>query len=67
VLDLLPEKESEASAKARAEKRAWLVGRGYRIIELKADDLETNVHQALDRLDGTLKSDPVTQPSSPES
>ena len=67
VLELLPEQESEASAKARAEKRAWLAGRGYRIIELKADELETDVHQVLDRLDGTIKSDSVTQPSSPES
>jgi tRNA/rRNA methyltransferase len=67
VLDLLPPQESEASAQARAEKRAWLSGRGYRIIEMKAAEIEEDVQEVLDRLDLELKSDTVRQPSSPES
>jgi tRNA/rRNA methyltransferase len=67
VLYLLPEQESEASAKARSEKRAWLSGREYRIIELKAEDVEADVTGVLDRLDASLASGAVTQPSSPES
>lgn len=67
VLDLLPPQESETSAQARAEKRAWLSGRGYRIIEMKAAEIEEDVQEVLDRLDLELKSDTVRQPSSPES
>jgi tRNA/rRNA methyltransferase len=67
VLDLLPPQESETSAQARAEKRAWLSGRGYRIIEMKAAEIEEDVLEVLDRLDLELKSDTVRQPSSPES
>ena len=67
VLDLLPPQESEASAQARAEKRAWLSGRGYRIIEMKTAEIEEDVQEVLDRLDLELKSDTVRQPSSPES
>jgi tRNA/rRNA methyltransferase len=67
VLDLVPPQESEAAAKARAERRAWLGGRGYKIIEMKTAEIEADVRAVLDRLDAELNSDAIRQPSSPES
>jgi tRNA/rRNA methyltransferase len=67
VLDLVPPEESETATNVRDEKRAWLAGRGYRVIELKTADIETDVRSALDRLDAVLRTEGVTPPSSPES
>ena len=36
VIDLVPAQESEVAAKARADRRAWLVERGYRVLEVDA-------------------------------
>ena len=54
VLDLVPEEESDASIKARAEKRAWLKERDYRLIELKMAAVDENVKAVVDQLDVTL-------------
>lgn len=67
VLDLVPPAETEAAARARAEKRAWLGERNYRVIELRASEVDTDVQGTLDRIDAALKAEPVRQPSSPES
>jgi tRNA/rRNA methyltransferase len=50
VLDLKPADEDTAAAQARADKRAWLAARGYRVIEVVARDAEADVGAALDRL-----------------
>lgn len=50
VIDLLPGEETEASAKARGERRAWLVQRGYRVSEVRAADVEADVGAVLDRI-----------------
>jgi tRNA/rRNA methyltransferase len=67
VLDLVPPQESEAAARVRAERRAWLSGRDYRVLELKTEEIEADVRVVLDRLDSILKHDAIRQPSSPES
>jgi tRNA/rRNA methyltransferase len=67
VLDLVPPEESETATKVRDEKRAWLTGRDYRVIELKTADIEKDVRSALDRLDAMLRTEGVTPPSSPGS
>ena len=36
------------------EKRRWLDGRGYRIIEIKTAEVEGDVKGMLDRLDSAL-------------
>lgn len=54
VLDLAPAEESDAAAQARAEKRAWLLGRNYRLIELKMAEIDENVKQVVDGLDAAL-------------
>jgi tRNA/rRNA methyltransferase len=50
VIDLVPNEESEPAAKARAQKRAWLSERGYRIVEITTDEVEANVGRVLDRI-----------------
>ena len=40
--------ESAEAARTRAQRRAWLLGRGYTIVELQAADVETDVAGALD-------------------
>ncbi len=51
VIDLVPEGESEVAGKMRLERRAWLIERGYRVIEVRAGDIEKNVAKLLDDLD----------------
>jgi tRNA/rRNA methyltransferase len=50
VIDLVPAQESEAAAKARAEKCAWLRERGYRVLTAEAEAVERDLHGLLDRL-----------------
>jgi tRNA/rRNA methyltransferase len=54
VLDVVPSAEEETAAAARKQKRAWLVARGYRVIEMAAGDVEADVGVALDRLGESL-------------
>ncbi len=56
VVDIAPEGESEAAARARAEKRAWLQARDYRVIAIPAREIETNVMDVLDYLASEIKS-----------
>ncbi len=56
VLDLVPPQESEEAKYVRADKRKWLEGRGYRLIELKAAEVEADVRGTLDRIDAALAS-----------
>src|SRR5664279_4112524 len=48
VIDLLPATENEAPA--RAEKRAWLEAHEYRVVEVKAADVEADVARVLNEL-----------------
>jgi tRNA/rRNA methyltransferase len=50
VIDLVPAEESEAAAKTRAERRAWLVQRGYRVTEVRAAEVEADVDAVLERI-----------------
>ncbi|MEA2975438.1 MAG: tRNA/rRNA methyltransferase [Alphaproteobacteria bacterium] len=50
VIDLVPDGESEPAQAARADKRLWLVERGYKIIEVTAAEVEADVPALLDRL-----------------
>src|SRR6266700_637913 len=40
VIDVVPGEESEAAARTRADKRAWLEERGYRVIAVPVGDIE---------------------------
>lgn len=50
VIDLVPASESEIAEKARADRRAWLIERGYRVIDVAASDVEADLPGALDCL-----------------
>jgi len=54
VIDVVPEQESEQAATARAQKRAWLNERGYRIVEVAAQAIVTDVSRVLDELASTI-------------
>jgi len=50
VVDLVPAQENDAAAKARADKRAWLIERGYRVLAVEASAVVTDLPAVLDRL-----------------
>jgi tRNA/rRNA methyltransferase len=50
VIDIRPQAESAAAANARAQKRAWLAERDYRVVEVRAAEIEADVAAALDDL-----------------
>jgi len=54
VLDLVPQVESRAAGKARAERRAWLIERGYRVVDLRAADVEADAEKVLEQIDLAL-------------
>jgi tRNA/rRNA methyltransferase len=54
VIELVSPNESEAAAKARADERAWLIERGYRVIELEEEAVAGDLSQVLDRLAQTV-------------
>jgi tRNA/rRNA methyltransferase len=50
AIDLVLDGEGEAAVKASAEKRAWLAERDYRVVEIAAEDIESDVKAVLERL-----------------
>jgi tRNA/rRNA methyltransferase len=54
IVDVVPAQESEAAAKARTQKRAWLVERGYRVIEVGENEVEADVGRVVDGLAAEL-------------
>jgi tRNA/rRNA methyltransferase len=58
VIDVLPAQESDVAAKARNDKRAWLIERGYRVLAVDASAIETDLPQVLDGLADSIASRP---------
>jgi len=54
VIDLVPEVETKQAAAARAERHKWLVEHGYRIIEMDASEIETDLKGQIDWLDAKI-------------
>jgi tRNA/rRNA methyltransferase len=50
VIDLLPPGENDEAMRLRAEKRQWLAEHDYRVIELKAEEVEGDLAAMLDKL-----------------
>jgi tRNA/rRNA methyltransferase len=50
VIDLVPASESEIAEKSRSDRRAWLIERGYRVIDVAASDVEADLPGVLDCL-----------------
>jgi tRNA/rRNA methyltransferase len=54
VVELVPAEESADAAKTRAQRRAWLTERGYRIFSVAMREVEADTAKVLDRLAGAL-------------
>jgi tRNA/rRNA methyltransferase len=54
VIDLLPAEESEQAAQERAVRRKWLTQRGYRVLEIRTQEIEADAAAVVDRLAGEL-------------
>jgi tRNA/rRNA methyltransferase len=50
VIDLVPAGESSAAAIARSSRGQWLRERGYRVVEVAAPSVETDLTEVLERL-----------------
>ena len=50
----MPEEEGEAAAKERADRRAWLIERGYRVVSVAAAEVERDAAAVLDDLDARI-------------
>jgi tRNA/rRNA methyltransferase len=57
VIELVPAQESKIAAKARGERRAWLIERGYRVLDIAADAVEAGLPVVLDHLARAIAED----------
>jgi len=56
VIDIVPEDETASASQQRAEKRAWLAERGYRVMEVPASEIAADVKLVLDRVAAAVSS-----------
>ena len=54
VIDLVPADEPEEAAARRAEKRAWLAAHDYKVVEVRAEEIEADVRAVLDKLSSVI-------------
>jgi tRNA/rRNA methyltransferase len=54
VVELMPAEESAEAGKMRAERRAWLAARDYRVLAVQMDAVDADASAVLDRLAGAL-------------
>ncbi|TMI98643.1 MAG: TrmJ/YjtD family RNA methyltransferase [Alphaproteobacteria bacterium] len=54
VIDLVPDEEGEAAAKARAQRHAWLKEHDYRVVSIKQAELLCDLPGVLDSLAAAL-------------
>ena len=57
VIDLVPVEKSAEAARNRAERRAYLEERGYRVVEVRAEEVGQNVGDVLGQLAADIKPD----------
>ena len=55
AIELVNPGESEAVAKDRAARKAWLESRGYRVVDMRATDVERDLASELARLESSLR------------
>jgi tRNA/rRNA methyltransferase len=56
VIDLRPETETAGAARNRANRRTWLIERGYRVVDVDEHAVETALQQVVDCLAKGLRS-----------
>jgi len=55
VVELVPADEDGAAATMRADRRAWLIERGYKIVAVPSADVEADIAAALTRIERALQ------------
>jgi tRNA/rRNA methyltransferase len=58
VIEVVPPSESAEASKARAERRAWLAERDYRVMDIAMANIEADVAAVLDQLAAGLTISP---------
>jgi tRNA/rRNA methyltransferase len=58
VIELVPPDEVAPAVAARAERRAWLTERDYRVVDVAMTEVEADVGQVLDRLAAVCATSP---------
>ena len=58
VIDLVPVQESDDAARTRAERCAYLTERGYRVREVRAEEVERDVDSVLESLSTVITGPP---------
>jgi tRNA/rRNA methyltransferase len=56
VIDLVPASESEIAARTRQDRRAWLIERGYRVIDVAESAVDADVAKVLEELTEAMGS-----------
>ncbi len=56
VIDIVPGEESEAGAKARADKAPGSATRGYRVLPVRVAEIEADAGKVLDGLEAAISS-----------
>jgi tRNA/rRNA methyltransferase len=54
VIDVTPADETDAAARSRRDKRAWLADRDYEVVEIKSRDIESDLAGVLELLRRTI-------------
>jgi tRNA/rRNA methyltransferase len=54
TIEIKATEETDATVKMRDERRAWLIERGYRVMEFAARDIEADVGKVLDQIAGAV-------------
>ena len=57
VIELVTAQESKNAAKARGERRTWLIERGYRVLDVAESAVEADLPRVLDDLARTIAED----------
>jgi tRNA/rRNA methyltransferase len=56
VIELVPPEENETSGETRAERRAYLLERDYRVVDVATSDVESDVGKVLDQVAAEISS-----------
>jgi tRNA/rRNA methyltransferase len=58
VIEIVPANESDPAIKARSDRRAWLIERGYRVLDVAASGVEADLPGVLDQLEKAIEFSP---------
>ncbi|MGN6462087.1 MAG: endonuclease domain-containing protein, partial [Pseudolabrys sp.] len=59
VVDVVPPQEDDAGTQKRAERTAWLSERNYRVVTIRAEDVQQDIAAALAVIAAAMPADPA--------